>query len=67
MKLFIYQEHKGMFDNEHSGGGMVVVAENEEAAKVKEPRIAKFTPIAVYELYDQVAEKVYAFPDAGCC
>lgn len=69
MKLYIYHEDEGLFvSNYHSGGGIVVIADNEEDANIVDPRTARFKPIAVFELAESVTKKeAFGFPDSGCC
>lgn len=71
MKIFIWQTIDKCTSNYHPEGGVVVVAENLERAKelalgsgaeIKEDE----KPDAVYDVA-QAEEKVFIFPDAGCC
>ena len=69
-KVFIWSYVDNLTDNYHSGGGLVVIADNLEDAKIlameKGVKFDDEIP-TVYELKDIVEDKVYIFPDAGCC
>lgn len=71
MKVFVWNYISNLTDNYHSGGGLIVFAEDEERAR--ELAIAegvKFTDTDVPDdvrIVDGGEEKVYVMPDAGCC
>jgi hypothetical protein len=71
MKVFVWDYISELTDNYHSGGGLIVFAENEERAK--ELAVAegvKFADTDVpgdVRIVDGGLEKVYIMPDAGCC
>ena len=69
-KVFIWNIVAYLTNNYHSSGGLVVIADNLEDAKIlameKDVKFDDETP-TVYELKDIVEDKVYIFPDAGCC
>lgn len=72
MRIFIWKRIKeGLTYYDHSGGGLVVVAESLPAALVAAGAQTASTPStlpdAVYNVEDSVPEAVYVFPDAGCC
>lgn len=77
MKVFIWQRIQELTDNYHSDGGLVVVAANlQRAVELAEAEGVKFskeedydelTPTNVYNTDDSTEEKVFIFPDAGCC
>lgn len=71
MKIFIWRRIEKCSSYWHPEGGVVVVAENLERAKalalvngaeIKDDE----KPDAVYDVA-QAEEKVFIFPDAGCC
>ena len=69
-KVFIWNNVDNLTDRYHSEGGLVVIADNLQDAGIlameKGVRFNDETP-TVYELKDTVEDKVYIFPDAGCC
>ena len=69
-KVFIWNNIDNLTDRYHSEGGLVVIADNLQDAGIlameKGVRFNDETP-TVYELKDTVEDKVYIFPDAGCC
>jgi hypothetical protein len=76
MKVFIWERIQKLTDNYHSDGGLVVVAANlqraVELAEAEEVEFSKgdydeLTPSNVYNTDDSAEEKVFIFPDAGCC
>jgi len=72
-KVFIWNHVSNLTDSYHSSGGLVVIADNLEDAKILAmEKGVKFNDnmdelSTVYELKDIVEDKVYIFPDAGCC
>lgn len=82
MKIFIWEYVKELTHRWHSGGGLVVIAKDEERARVlaseyidkevqDEPYInlpKDKAPDLIFEIANsQVEEKVVTFPNAGCC
>jgi hypothetical protein len=70
MKMFIWEYVSELTVSYHDGGGVVVVASTLERARELLPpncSAVKEDPGAVYVLAGPVEERVYAFPDAGCC
>ena len=72
MKVFVWQWLNHVSDNYHEGGGCTVVAEDLARAKVIATEAGvefdeQSNEPDVYELKDSVEEKVFIFPDAGCC
>jgi hypothetical protein len=76
MKVFIWEHIQKLTDNYHSDGGLVVVAANlQRAIELAEAEGVEFskgdydelTPTNVYNTDDSADEKVFIFPDAGCC
>ena len=69
-KVFIWNIVADLTNNYHSSGGLVVIADNLQDAGIlameKGVRFNDETP-TVYELKDTVEDKVYIFPNAGCC
>jgi hypothetical protein len=74
MKLFIFESMLQVSDNYHSGGGLVVIAKDEEHVK----ELIKFDEnitiydndwkfVKVYDLKNNEEPKIFVFPDAGCC
>lgn len=73
MKIFIWERVDNATDNYHSGGGVMVIAENiEHAMKLAEEEGVTFSskydsPYIEYELQGDNEPNVIIFPDAGCC
>jgi len=69
-KVFIWDYVSNLTDSYHSSGGLVVIADNLQDAKIlameQDVKFDDETP-TVYELKDTVEDEVYIFPDAGCC
>ena len=71
MKVFVWNYIGSLTDNYHSGGGLIVFAEDE--ARAKALAIAEGVSFDESETPDDVRvvdggdEKVYVMPDAGCC
>ena len=81
MKIFIWDDVADLTINYHSGGGVAVIAPSLERARELLPsprdhdaKVETFKrceahdkePTAVYEIQAD-AERVFVFPDAGCC
>lgn len=71
MRVYIWQRVKSCSNSWHSEGGVVVFAETEERAR-ELSRGMDGCEIGDDEKPDEVrecfgAEKVFIFPDAGCC
>ena len=72
MKIYIWESVKQSSDNYHSGGGVVVFAENEERARQLANNVdgcdikidEKPTHIRNCENGEEL---VFVMPDAGCC
>jgi len=70
MKIFIWEYVEELTDQYHSDGGLVIIAQDEERARqLAAERDVKFRDDEVPVSYDITAEKekVYIFPDNGCC
>lgn len=73
MKIFIWENVDKCSDNYHEDGGVVVVAEDETAARALANEragcaIRPDEPVSAEFLLDGVTDTaVYIFPDAGCC
>ncbi|MEK4824461.1 hypothetical protein NSS71_07875 [Niallia sp. FSL W8-0951] len=74
MKMFIWQYNDQVSPNYHSGGGLMVIAENEDHVKKliqADEDIAitekEWKEVIIYELKNEEEPKVFVFPDAGCC
>ena len=71
MKVFVWSYVADLTQNYHSGGGLIVFAENVERAM--ELAVGDHGVKFAGELPDDVrvveggAEAVYVMPDAGCC
>lgn len=79
--IYIFEMSEGLTNSYHSGGGLVVIAENIETAhnliknhKTEDcyrPTINLNNPISdpifTIELKEDIQNKVFLFPDAGCC
>lgn len=74
MKVFIWEYIENLTDSWHSGGGLVIVAEQAPATyeSVNEWNGRSHTinlpePDHTYELAGDVAPQEFVFPDSGCC
>ena len=73
MKIFTWERVSNATDNYHSGGGVMVVAENIEHAMAlaEEQGVVFFSeydsPCIEYDLLGDYEPNVIIFPDAGCC
>ena len=77
MNIYIWELiGQGLTSNYHSGGGVAVVAPTREradellreSARGDDPLDGELDPVdAIYELDGDYEEKVFIFPDAGCC
>ena len=72
MKIFIWERVGQCSGNYHSEGGVNVIAENEERARelANELEYCNILPEEIPDLVadvDYPSEKVFIFPDAGCC
>lgn len=71
-KVFIWDYIEKLTDNYHSSGGLVVISDNLQDAKIQAmERGVKFSenqsPYRVLDLQETVENEVFIFPDAGCC
>jgi hypothetical protein len=78
MKIFIWENVSHVSDSYHGGGGVAVVAATLERARellpspkpygedVKRCEAHDVAPTATYETTAS-EERVFVFPDAGCC
>jgi hypothetical protein len=70
MKVFVWDHVSDLTENYHSGGGLIVFAEDEERAmKLAQAKGVVFdgeTPVDVRDV-DGGEEAVYVMQDAGCC
>lgn len=68
--LFVWSDVANCSNSYHSGGGVVVIASDQkraiELAAMEGAFIADDELPEVY-IVESVVEKVYIFPDAGCC
>lgn len=74
MNVYVYEYVDELTSAYHSGGGLVVIADEQPtvwhlnhtyAGPAKD--VALPEPTAVYELVGDVEPKTFLFPDAGCC
>ena len=72
MKIFIWKRVGQCSYNYHTEGGVTVIAETEERARelANELEYCDILPEEIPDLVanvDYMNEKVFIFPDAGCC
>lgn len=74
MRIFIFEGVDEVSGHYHSDGGLVIIAEDEARVKelVAEDEYIKLTEadwfdVISYQVSDDAQEKVFVFPDAGCC
>jgi hypothetical protein len=74
-KIFIWEFINNLTKNWHSDGGLVVVADSlyDAVVNASMDHGVEFTdeeskkPSAVYDLSCPAEDKVFIFPNAGCC
>jgi|SRR5579875_864282 len=74
MKMFVFQYLEQVSENFHAGGGLIVIAKDEEHVKELilneefiEIKDAEWKDVVVYELKNEEKPRIFVFPDAGCC
>lgn len=80
MKIFIFPHVSELTSGYHDGGGLVVIATNELAAKdlmyrskgqqdfVNKVTMQEWAKVKVYDLVGaDIPEQIFVFPDRGCC
>ena len=65
MKTFIFERVENLTNSYHTFGGAVVITETLERAGEILPEIKNLKPD--YEYEGGIEEKIFIFPDAGCC
>jgi hypothetical protein len=72
--MFVFQYNAQVSENYHSGGGLMVIAKDEEHVKelFENEKYIKieddeWNSVVVYELKNDEEPKIFVFPDAGCC
>lgn len=74
MKAWVFEYLEQVSDSFHGGGGLLVIAENKRAAR----RLLETNPDVVVEeddwsnatmlrVTEDEPERLWVFPDAGCC
>jgi hypothetical protein len=72
MKMFIWEREEKVTDNYHDEAGIAVIAATLERAQIMIIEYSKgawrsSTPQNSYDLEGSPEEKLFIFPDAGCC
>lgn len=74
MKVFIFNCIDEVSNSYHSGGGLVIIAEDIEHAKnvigkdkYINPTEDDWKDVEVFELKKKTEPKYWVMPDAGCC
>jgi len=71
MKVFVWDYIGSLTDNYHSGGGLIVFAEDEvrarELATAEGVTFSHGDDPADVRVVEGGSEAVYVMPDAGCC
>jgi hypothetical protein len=71
MKIFIWQRIEHCSGNYHEEGGVAVVADNlDRAIRIAIEKGCKFLPEEKPDYEEEIIahdEKVFIFPDTGCC
>lgn len=67
MKTFIWEVVDELTDEFHSSGGLVVIAETIQKARILVPQIKDQKPDFEYKCEGIDVEKVFVFPNVGCC
>jgi hypothetical protein len=74
MKIFIFESIYKLTDSYHEGGGLVIVAKDEDHAKqliTSDPEIQptedEWKSAVVLELANEEDPRFWTMPNAGCC
>lgn len=70
MKIFIFEYVENLTTNYHSGGGLAVVAADRAAVEriaTASGLVLDWEEVVEYDLREVVEERMFIFPDAGCC
>jgi hypothetical protein len=83
VKLYIYEYVGGISSSYHDGGGLVIITDRDPADVWREhvgpaksssssydldpETLVGKTPDLVLDIGDQSPERIFIFPDAGCC
>lgn len=74
MKVIIFEYVCELTDRYHDDGGLVIIAKDIESAKALiskdkyiRPTKEEWEKAIIYDLKDEVEERYFVFPDAGCC
>jgi len=71
MKVFVWDYISNLTDNYHSGGGLIVFAENVERAMelaiAEGVTFSESDNLVDVRIVDGGEEQVYIMQDAGCC
>jgi hypothetical protein len=74
MKIFIFEYVAKCSENYHSGGGVVIIAEDVESAKelISTDEYITITDeewesAEMFNISDVIKPKYWVMPDAGCC
>lgn len=75
--MYVWESVSGLTQNYHDGGGALVIADNLEAARqlLKEKGVSEGSEVFVQEpdytasvvTVLETQDRVFIFPDAGCC
>lgn len=74
MKVIIFEYVSELTNRYHDDGGLVIIAKDIESAKALiskdeyiRPTEEEWEKAIIYDLKDEVEERYFVFPDAGCC
>ena len=67
MRMFVWEYLEGITHNYHDGGGVVAIAKDLERAQQLVGKPAKGKAADYSTSVGTTKEKVFIFPDAGCC
>ena len=68
MKMFVWEYVNGLTSNYHDGGGALVIADNLESARKLLGNSEANTQMPNFSASVESNEnRVFIFPDAGCC
>ena len=74
MNVYVFDYIGRLTDRWHPEGGLVIVAQDEDRARelIEQDRETivddeEWREVVVYPTSDDAEERVYKFPDAGCC
>lgn len=73
-RMYIFEYVDGITDNYHNGGGLAIITKSGDPVQVfrdanpdLDPDFANEDAPASYQVPDDTEERIFVFPDVGCC